>query len=243
MSLSSLIAHFIRELHPEKISLGCSQDIQSFSGCLRSCVLKFNSVNSNIILFLLVFECWTKIKDTRSWQSQILERTPRGLYNTKLLRHDLYTAIGQFAYCLSIFVAQPLNDCLSQWFDCSERPSVSPHTHVREWVAIVSGQHVRTTSFSINEFSVETYLFFFSALSALGSLFFSDGFFSPAVLSAAKLSLSGNRGGDGGHNLQSGMAARFFIIPYSRIIPALYNFRGSEKNGTYAAAVAVSNPR
>lgn len=46
-------------------------------------------------------------------------------------------------------------------------------------VAIVSGQHVRITSFSINEFSVETHLFLRSDVGAPSSLSFSGGFFSP----------------------------------------------------------------
>lgn len=104
-------------------------------------------------------------------------------------------------------------------------------------VAIVSDQHVRTTSFSINEFSVETRLFLRSDV-ALGSLSFSGGFFSLAVLSAAKLSLSGNRGGDGGtiFKVRRGGGSDF-IIPYShRIISGLYNFsrEREKKTVTYA---------
>lgn len=123
------------------------------------------------------------------------------------------------------------------------------HTHARTHthkVAIVSGQHVRTTSFSINEFSVETHLFFAPRRSARGSLSFSEGFFFTRRIISREtqpFSLKSRRR----WTAQSSKCARGgdFIIPYShRIIPALYNFRGGEKKKaeTYAPRTSLSLP-
>jgi len=82
------------------------------------------------------------------------------------------------------------------------------------------------------------YIFFLHSDVALGSLFFSGGFFSPAVLSAAKLSLSGNRGGDGG-TIFKVRAAAILLFPILTVLhPRCIIFAGAKKNGTYATAVA-----